>query len=94
MPSLRLMLFTQGTHYLYIGFLPNPAEEKGKYFYMCQWGRRNNVECAFGVFRKKLHITYNPRRFWFKEVMYNIMNICIIIHNMDVEKRKSLLKRP
>ncbi|XP_047949010.1 uncharacterized protein LOC125194837 [Salvia hispanica] len=44
------------------------------------------TEGAFGVLRSRWTIVKGPARFWFKEVIADVMYACIIMHNMIVEQ--------
>ncbi|XP_047943144.1 uncharacterized protein LOC125189981 [Salvia hispanica] len=41
---------------------------------------------AFGVLQSRWAIVKGPTRFWFKEIIADVMYACIIMHNMIVEQ--------
>ena len=47
---------------------------------------RKDIEQAFGQIVKKFDILSRSIRFWKKEVIVNVLNTCIILHNMTVQK--------
>ena len=48
---------------------------------------RKDIEQAFGQIVNKLDILSTSIRFQEKEVIGNVLNTCIILHNMTVQKR-------
>jgi hypothetical protein len=63
-----------------------PAEEKKKRrFAKRQEACRKDVECAFGVLESRWAIIRHPTRAWSIEVMWEVMTVCVIMHNMIVE---------
>ncbi|XP_047978831.1 uncharacterized protein LOC125220727 [Salvia hispanica] len=57
---------------------PNPNQESA----------RKDVERAFGVLQSRWVIVKGPARFWYKEVIADVMYACIIMHNMIVEQER------
>jgi hypothetical protein len=49
---------------------------------------RKDVEHAFGVLQARFAIVRGPAHFWDKETLREIMNACIIMHNMIVEDER------
>ncbi|XP_038678378.1 uncharacterized protein LOC119979822 [Tripterygium wilfordii] len=49
---------------------------------------RKDVERAFEVLQAKWAITQGPVRFWDEETITNILNCCIILHNMIIEDER------
>ncbi|XP_047949255.1 uncharacterized protein LOC125195101 [Salvia hispanica] len=49
---------------------------------------RKDVERAFGVLQSRWAILKGPTRFWYKEVIADVMYACIIMHNMIVEQER------
>ena len=47
---------------------------------------RKNIEQVFGVIVKKFDILSRSIRFWRKDVIRNVLHMCIILHNMTVNK--------
>ena len=44
-----------------------------------------DVERAFGVLQARFAIIYGPTRFFYPEMLQEIMKACIILHNIIVE---------
>ena len=53
-----------------------------------QESARKDVERAFGVLQSRWAIVKGPTRFWYKEVIADVMYACIIMHNMIVEQER------
>ncbi|XP_047949400.1 uncharacterized protein LOC125195267 [Salvia hispanica] len=53
-----------------------------------QESARKDVERAFGVLQSRWAIVKGPARFWYKEVIADVMYTCIIMHNMIVEQER------
>jgi hypothetical protein len=81
--------------YLADGIYPNwstfvktikaPANLKDKNYSAAQESQRKDVERAFGVLQARFAIVRGPARFWDKATLTDIMNACIIMHNMIIE---------
>jgi hypothetical protein len=52
-----------------------------------QEGCRKDVERAFGVVRRKFQVLKRPLEWWFLNDIKQIVETCIILHNMMVEVR-------
>jgi Plant transposon protein len=52
-----------------------------------QEGERKEVERAFGVLQGKFNIIRESSRFWSREMMQDIVQAVVILHNMCVEYR-------
>ncbi|XP_047938127.1 uncharacterized protein LOC125185608 [Salvia hispanica] len=53
-----------------------------------QESARKDVERAFGVLQSRWAIVKGPTRFWYKDVIADVMYACIIMHNMIVEQER------
>jgi hypothetical protein len=49
---------------------------------------RKDVEKTFGVLHARFNIVHQPARLWKQEDFMNIMQACVILHNMIVEDEK------
>jgi len=65
--------------------IPEPQGNKKKYFAKAQEACRKDVERAFGVLQARFAIVRRPARLWDEDMLGEIMNACIIMHNMIVE---------
>lgn len=50
---------------------------------------RKDVERAFGVLQARWGIIRGAARLWNKDDLHNVVNACIILHNMIVEEERS-----
>ncbi|XP_042006264.1 protein ALP1-like [Salvia splendens] len=62
-----------------------PIGEKRVLFAQKQESARKDVERTFGVLQSRWAIVKGPARFWFKDVIADVIYACIIMHNMIVE---------
>jgi hypothetical protein len=63
----------------------HPHDENEKHCAMCQEGCHKDIERAFGVLVQQLQILQCPIRNWYWEDIVDILDCCIILHNMVVE---------
>ncbi|XP_047940286.1 uncharacterized protein LOC125187696 [Salvia hispanica] len=63
-----------------------PVGDRNVLFVAKQKGARKDMERAFGVLQSQWEIVKGPTRFWFKEVIADVMYACIILHNMIVKQ--------
>ncbi|XP_012699996.1 uncharacterized protein LOC105913484 [Setaria italica] len=78
----------------FVKTISKPQTEKHKLYAQHQEGARKDVECAFGVLQSRFDIVKRPARLWKRDDVVNIMQACIILHNMIVEDEKELVKIP
>ncbi|XP_052142275.1 uncharacterized protein LOC127761981 [Oryza glaberrima] len=69
---------------------PRLAEDK--LFALKQEGAGKDVECAFGVLQSRFDIIRRPARLWKQGDVINIMQACVILHNMIVEDEKEAIR--
>ncbi|RLN35494.1 uncharacterized protein C2845_PM03G36370 [Panicum miliaceum] len=62
-----------------------PQSVEDKLFALMQEGARKDVECTFGVLQSRFDIVHRPARLWKQRDVINIMQACVIVHNMIVE---------
>ncbi|XP_044355668.1 uncharacterized protein [Triticum aestivum] len=67
-----------------------PQTEKDKLFAKKQEGARKDVERAFGVLQQRFKIVAEPSRLWDQIDICNIMEACVIMHNMILEDEKGV----
>jgi hypothetical protein len=85
-------------YYLYDGIYPayrifmliisKPRHAKEKLYEKQQEGARKAVENVFGVLFKRFAILYQPSRLWTTSAMSDIVDCCVVLHNMIVSARK------
>jgi hypothetical protein len=62
-----------------------------KHLATCQEACRKDIERVFGVLVKQFQILQRPIISWYwQDIVLNIMDTCIIMHNMIVESRREL----
>jgi hypothetical protein len=69
----------------FVKTIPEPQDNKKKYFAKAQEACRKDVERAFGVLQSCFAIVCGSARLWDEESIENIMMTCITMHNMIVE---------
>jgi len=70
---------------IFIDTFGNPQTDKETHFCKVQEGARKDIERAFGVLVKKWRILGQPIRKWYMENINDILDCCIIFHNMVIE---------
>jgi hypothetical protein len=74
---------------IFINTFQHPQDEKEKYFAKCQETCRKDIEQrAFSVLVQQFQILQRPIKNWYWTDIVNIMDVCIILHNMIVESRR------
>jgi hypothetical protein len=73
---------------IFINSINHPQDEKEKYFATCQEACRKDIERAFGVLVQQFQILQRPIKSWYWEDIVDIMDVCILLHNMVVENRR------
>ena len=70
---------------IFVKTIAQPQGEKNKHYAKMQEAVRKDVERCFGVLQARFAILANPCRLWSQEMMVNIWNACVILHNMIIE---------
>ena len=70
---------------IFVKSLSAPINPKQKLFVQEQEALRKDVERCFGVLQARFRIVDLPCRLWHKNAMMNVMQACIILHNMIIE---------
>jgi hypothetical protein len=66
----------------------HPTEEKYGRFAKEQEACRKDVERAFGVLQSRWAIVHHSAKAWSVQQMWEVMNACVIMHNMIVEEKR------
>ncbi|XP_015697625.1 uncharacterized protein LOC102716264 [Oryza brachyantha] len=78
----------------FVKTIRKPQTEKHKLNAQRQDGARKDVKCAFGVLQSRFDIVNRPARLWKRNDVVNIMQACVILHNMILEDEKDLVRIP
>jgi len=69
---------------IFVKTFSDPRGAKQKVFSKQQEFARKDVECAFGILVKEFHILAQPLLKWYLEDITDILECCIILHNMSI----------
>jgi hypothetical protein len=75
---------------IFISTINYPQSDMEKYFSTCQEAVRKDIERAFGVLVQQFQILQRPIKSCNWQDIIDIMDTCIIMHNMIVESRREL----
>ena len=76
----------------FVKSIKEPQTTKDKLYAERQEGARKDVERAFGVLKQRFKIVVEPSRLWYQADISNIMQACVILHNMIVEDEKDMVE--
>lgn len=62
----------------------SPSNPRERCFAEVQESVRKEIECAFGMLRKRFGILNRPCRLWKPNEMEDVMLCCLILHNMRI----------
>jgi hypothetical protein len=65
-----------------------PQGKKQLDFHNAQVVASKDVERAFGILQAQFAIVRGPARFWDQEILWYIINACVIMHNMIIENER------
>jgi hypothetical protein len=68
--------------------VPLPQQEKHRFFSAKQSTLRKDVECVFGLLKKRFNILDIPSQFYSQHTLGLIMRACIILHNMIINDER------
>ncbi|XP_065859533.1 uncharacterized protein [Euphorbia lathyris] len=77
----------------FVKCFPHAVEPKKLTFKQKHESARKDVERAFGVLQARFSIVRGPARLWQQSKLHDIMEACIILHNMIVEDERHLYSR-
>jgi hypothetical protein len=68
--------------------VPVSQQEKHRFFSMKQVPVRKDMECAFGLLKKRFNILASPDRSYSQRTLDLIMHACIILYNMITDDER------
>jgi hypothetical protein len=73
---------------IFVSTVSVPVSSEEKFFATKQEAARKDIERAFGTLVQQFQILQRPIRFWYWEEIVDLVDCCIILHNMIVEHRR------
>ena len=70
---------------VFVKNLAAPSNDQERYFCKHQEAECKDVEQAFGVLKACWQIIELPCKFWYKDMMLQVIKACVILHNMIIE---------
>ena len=73
---------------IFVKLVYKPHNKKQLDFRNAQAATRKYVERVFGILQALIAVVRGPTRFWDQEILWYIMNACVIMHNMIIEDER------
>jgi hypothetical protein len=86
----RLWLLVDGIYpelSRFVKTIQEPVGRKSTSYALWQESARKDIERAFGVLQRTFHILVRKMEFWYLSDICNVVNTCIVLHNMMVAHR-------
>jgi hypothetical protein len=68
--------------------VPCPQTPEDRHFSEVQASLRKDIECTFGVLKKRFNIISSPGRSYSVRILGLIMRTCVILHNMIIDDER------
>ena len=76
---------------IFVNTYQDRTDEKKNKFAMLQEAARKDIECTFGILVQKFQVLQRPLRGWYENDINDIVQSCVILHNMVQEERMGSL---